>query len=86
MKIKRQILTIDRRPAANKQITNNITNIESMKIFIARNLILIILTFQISSCTGQVKEKSANDKIENGQYSQPLFLIKIRHFRKFTPI
>ena len=42
------------------------TKIESMKISITRNLILIVLTFQISSCTGQVKEKPVNDKTENG--------------------
>ena len=41
------------------------TNIESKKISITRNLVLIVLTFQISFCTGQVKEKSVNNKIEN---------------------
>jgi ligand-binding sensor domain-containing protein len=48
------------------------TNIESEKIAIARNLILIVLTFQILSCTGQVKEKSVNDKIENEVSNQQL--------------
>ena len=48
------------------------TNIESKKISIARNLILIVLTFQISSCTGQVKEKSVNDKTENEVSNQPI--------------
>lgn len=50
------------------------TNIESMNVFITRNLILIILTLQISSCTGQVKENSVNDTIENEVNSQPLLL------------
>ncbi|MHC1774363.1 MAG: two-component regulator propeller domain-containing protein [Lentimicrobium sp.] len=50
------------------------TNIESKKIFIARNLILIILTFQISTCAGQVKEKSGNDSIEKSINYQPLIL------------
>jgi ligand-binding sensor domain-containing protein len=48
------------------------TNIKSKKIFIAGNLILILLTLQISSCTGQVKEKSVNDKIENQVNNQPV--------------
>ena len=50
------------------------TYIESKKISITRNLILIVLTFQISSCTGQVKEKSVNDKLENEPTNQPLIL------------
>lgn len=49
-------------------------NIESKKKSIARNLILILLSFQISPCTGQVKEKSFNDKIENEVNTQPLIL------------
>lgn len=48
------------------------TTIESKNVFIARNLILALLTLQFSSCQGQVKEKSANDKIENQVNSQPL--------------
>jgi len=48
------------------------TNIESKKVSIIRNLILIILTFQISACTGQVKEKSANDFIEIVTDNKPL--------------
>jgi ligand-binding sensor domain-containing protein len=47
------------------------TNIESKKTFIARNLILLILTLQLSSCTGQVKEKSVTDKTENEVSTQP---------------
>ena len=50
------------------------TNMESKKVFIARNLILIILTLQISFCTGQVKEKSVTDKIENEVSGPPLIL------------
>ena len=41
-------------------------SIASKIISITRNLILIVLTFQILPCTGQVKEKTVNDKIENG--------------------
>jgi ligand-binding sensor domain-containing protein len=37
---------------------------ESKKVFTIRNLILIILTFQMSSAKGQVKDKTANDPIE----------------------
>jgi ligand-binding sensor domain-containing protein len=48
------------------------TNIKSKKVFIAINLILIILTFQIFPCTGQVKEKSVNDKVDNEANGQPL--------------
>jgi ligand-binding sensor domain-containing protein len=50
------------------------SNIESKKVFIARNLILIILTLQISSCTGQVSENSGNDKKENEVNTQPPIL------------
>ncbi len=50
------------------------TNTKSKIIFIARNLILIILTLQMYSSTGQVKEKSVNDKIENEVSTQPLIL------------
>jgi ligand-binding sensor domain-containing protein len=48
------------------------TNIWFKIISKAWNLILILLTFQISSCTGQVKEKSVNDKIKNEPTNQPL--------------
>ncbi len=50
------------------------TNPESKKIFIARNLILVLLSLQFSSCTGQVNGKSVNDTIENEVKSQPLIL------------
>ena len=47
-------------------------NIESKKISITRNLIIIFLSLQISSCTGQVKEKPVNDTTENGINNQPI--------------
>jgi len=47
------------------------TNIASKKKSIARNLILILLTFQISSSTGQVKEKPGKDTTEKGRTNQP---------------
>ena len=48
--------------------------IQSKRKSISRNLILILLTFQISSCNGQVKEKSVNNIIENEVNTQPLLL------------
>ena len=48
------------------------TNIESTKISIVRNLILIVLSLQITSCIGQVKEKPVNNTTENGISSQPI--------------
>jgi ligand-binding sensor domain-containing protein len=52
----------------NNENTSNklkhMTNIEIKKVFIIRKLILIVLSFHLSSCTGQVKEKSANVPIE----------------------
>ena len=56
------------------------TRIKSIKISIKSYLFLIFLTFQISSCVGQVKEKLATDKTENGQYNQPLILKKSTTF------
>ncbi|MBK8586101.1 MAG: hypothetical protein IPN88_12040 [Bacteroidetes bacterium] len=50
------------------------TTIESKKVLIARNLILVLLTLQFSSCIGQVKEKYINDTIENEDNTQPLIL------------
>ena len=47
------------------------TNIASKKISIARYLILILLTFQISSSIGQVKEISGKDTTEKGKTNQP---------------
>ncbi len=48
------------------------TNIESKKISMTRNLILIVLSLQISSCIGQVKEKPVNDTTENGINNLPI--------------
>ena len=48
------------------------TNIESKKISMTRNIILIVLSLQISSCTGQVKEKPVNDTTENGINNLPI--------------
>jgi len=61
----------------NNYKTNHMTNIESMIVFFVRNLILIILTFQLSSCNGQVKENSANDPIEIVTDNKPLILRNI---------
>lgn len=44
------------------------------KIINLRTLILFLLTLQMSSCIGQVKEKSANDGIEKVLNNQPLVL------------
>jgi len=48
------------------------TNIESNNISITRNLILFVLSLQISSCTGQVKEKPVNDTTEKVINNQPI--------------
>ena len=56
----------------NNNKTNHMTSIESKKSFVTINLILIVLTFQISYCTGQVKEKPVNDTTENGINNQPI--------------
>ena len=50
------------------------TNIGCKTIFKARNLILILLSLQISACTGQVKEKSITDIKENEVNTQPIIL------------
>jgi ligand-binding sensor domain-containing protein len=50
------------------------TIIESKKISMTRNLILMVLTILISTCKGQVKEKSVNDRIENEVSNQQLTL------------
>lgn len=41
-------------------------NFHCKKIFKAKNLIFIVLTFQISFCIGQVKETPINDTTKNG--------------------
>lgn len=43
-------------------------------LFKSRILVLVLLTLQFSSCVGQVKENSVNDKIENEVNTQPLIL------------
>jgi ligand-binding sensor domain-containing protein len=48
------------------------TSIESKKSFATINSILIILSLQISFCTGQVNEKPANNTTENGINNQPI--------------
>jgi ligand-binding sensor domain-containing protein len=50
------------------------TNIGCKIIFKARNLLLVALSLQISACTGQHKEKSVTDTIENLVNSQPIIL------------
>jgi len=50
------------------------TNNGIMILFKARNLLLVLLTFQFSACIGQVKEKSVTDSIENKVNTQPLSL------------
>lgn len=50
------------------------TNTDIMISFKARNLLLVLLTFQFSVCTGQVKEKSVTDTIESQVKAQPLSL------------
>jgi ligand-binding sensor domain-containing protein len=50
------------------------TNIGCKTIFKARNLLLILLSLQISACTGQVKEKSIPDIKENEIKTQPIIL------------
>ena len=48
------------------------TNIEGIIISITRNLILIVLSLQISFCTGQVNEKPVNNTTENGINNQQI--------------
>jgi len=56
------------------------TNIESKKVFIARNLILMMLTLHLYSCTGQVNENSVVDTIENEESSPQLMLSQTTTF------
>lgn len=56
---------------SNNYKTNNMTNIGCKTIFKAKNLLLVVLSLQISACTGQVKEKSVTDTIENQVSTQP---------------
>jgi ligand-binding sensor domain-containing protein len=55
---------------SNNNKTSHMTSIESKKSFVTINLTLIVLTFQISSCIGQVKEKPVNDTTEHGINNQ----------------
>lgn len=50
------------------------TNIGCKKIFKGKNLILVLLTIQITSCTGQVKEKSIPDIKGSEVNIQPIIL------------
>lgn len=50
------------------------TNIGCKTIFKARNSLLVLLSLQISACTGQVKEKSVTDSIEIQANPQSLIL------------
>jgi len=50
------------------------TNIGSKRIFKVRYLFLVLLLVQISSCTGQVKEKSIRVKTENEVSNKPIFI------------
>jgi ligand-binding sensor domain-containing protein len=50
------------------------TNTGTMILFKVRNLLLVLLTFQFSACTGQVKETSVTDSIKIQANTQPLIL------------
>lgn len=50
------------------------TNIDLQILFKKTNLILVLLILQFSPCTGQVKENSVTDTIENQVNTQPLIL------------
>lgn len=50
------------------------TNIGIKILFKTTNLLLVLLTLQFSACTGQVKEKSVTDTIENQVNTHPLIL------------
>ena len=67
-------MAVVKKCCSNNYKTNNMISIASKKTSITRNLILIVLTFQISYSLGQVKEKSVNDKIANEVNTQPLIL------------
>src|SRR5690606_30927266 len=49
-------------------------SIKSNKILIVKNITFILLTLQMSSCTGQVKEKSVVEPVQNIPYNQPSVL------------
>jgi len=50
------------------------TSIGCKTIFKVMNLLLVILSLQISSCTGQVKEESVSDTIEKQVNTQPIII------------
>jgi ligand-binding sensor domain-containing protein len=57
------------------KLTNKIMDINTSIIFLHRGILIWLLaTLQISSGTGQVKDKSGNDSIANSINSQPLLL------------
>jgi ligand-binding sensor domain-containing protein len=60
--------------------TDNMTSIVIKQISKAVNLILLLLTLQITSCAGQVKENSLQDTVENKANTQPLVLQKTTTF------
>jgi hypothetical protein len=62
------------------------TIIESKIIAILRSLMLIVLTFQLSSCLRQAKEQPVNDRTAKGITNQSINLKKAQRFRKFIPI
>jgi streptogramin lyase len=61
-----------KRGVSNNYKTNFMARIQSNRKSISRNLILILLTFQISSCNGPLKENSVNRTITTEVYAQPL--------------
>jgi len=56
---------------SNNYNTKNMTKIKFKKSFLTIHLILIVFTFQISSCIGQVKEESKDDIKENKVNTKP---------------
>jgi hypothetical protein len=54
--------------------TDIMVKISDKMILKAKNLILVLLTIQITSCTGQVKEKSIPNIKENEINTQPIIL------------
>ena len=55
---------------SNNYLTDAMTIIKRTEIFIARNLFVLLMTFKITSSTGQVTEKSDNIIIENDVNTQ----------------
>ena len=61
-------------PVSNKYKTNNMKNIDCKTLFNARNLLLLLLSIQIISCTGQVKEIPVSGAKENEVSTQPMMV------------